>query len=212
MGVEPAPRSGGRRRSRPGRTAGRRVRPGRRSVERGAQEQGRSPQLRRLDLRRHLHAHRQAVRDRLGRQGRIRRSPPSTTIRPSSRPCWRPARRSTCRNPRRSPSPTSSTRAWPNRSTACRAPPTTSRTSRPSPSRWRRSSGKTMGLPYFSAVWVWNYYSRHAGEAQDRQAVRELRRIHRALREGQEGRRVALSRSCGSPASASSSCRAPGTR
>ena len=35
---------------------------------------------------------------------------------------------------------------------------------------------------------------RHAGEAEDRQAVHDLRRIHRALRQGQEGRRLALSR------------------
>ena len=38
---------------------------------------------------------------------------------------------------------------------------------------------------------------RHAGEAEDRQAVRDLRRVHRALREGQEGRRVALSHPVG---------------
>ena len=72
--------------------------------------------------------------------------------------------------------------------------------------------GKTMGLPYFSAVWVWNYYTDMLEKAEDRQAVHDLRRAHRALRQGQEGRRVALSRSCGSRASASSSCRAPGTR
>ena len=34
----------------------------------------------------------------------------------------------------------------------------------------------------------------HAGEAEDRQAVHDLRRVHRALRQGQEGRRLALSR------------------
>ena len=57
--------------SRPGRTVRGAFGQQARSVERAAQEQGRSPQLRRLDLRRHLHAHRQAVRDRLGRQGRF---------------------------------------------------------------------------------------------------------------------------------------------
>ena len=38
---------------------------------------------------------------------------------------------------------------------------------------------------------------RHAGEAEDRQAVHDLRRVHRALRQGQEGRRVALSHPVG---------------
>ena len=104
------------------------------------QEQGRQAQLRGLDLRRHLRAHRQAVRSRLGRQGRIRPSPRSTTIRPSSRRCTPPARRSTSRNPRPSRSRTSSPRDWSSRSTTCRAPPTTSRTSRPSPSRSRWST------------------------------------------------------------------------
>ena len=53
--------------------------------------------------------------------------------------------------------------------------------------------GKTMGLPYFSAVWVWNYYADMLEKLKIDKPFATLRRIHRALRKGQEGRRVALS-------------------
>ena len=106
VGVEPAQSSGRRGGPRPARPGGR-VRTGCGPLEPGTEEQGRQAQLRGLDLRRHLRPHLQAVRGRLGREGRIRRSPRSTTIRPSSRRCMPRARRSTCRNPRPSPFPTS---------------------------------------------------------------------------------------------------------
>ena len=112
-----------------------------------AQEQGRPAQLRGLDLRRHLHAHRQAVRGRLGREGRFDHllvQRPSDQARDHVR-----GRREDRRlailalllpQLRRA-------RAWSSRSTTCRAPPTTSRTSRPSPSRWRRSTARPWACP-----------------------------------------------------------------
>ena len=71
--------------------------------------------------------------------------------------------------------------------------------------------GKLMGLPYFSTVWVWNYYTDLMEKAKF-EAVQDLRRTDRAVAQGEEGRGRATIRSSGSPASGSSSCRAPGTR
>ena len=52
--------------------------------------------------------------------------------------------------------------------------------------------GQTMGLPYFSAIWVWNYYEDLLEKAGIDQPFTELRRADRAVRQGQAGRRVAV--------------------
>ena len=48
--------------------------------------------------------------------------------------------------------------------------------------------GKLMGLPYFAAIWVWNYNEEMLQKAGIDEAVLDLRGVHRTLPQGQEGR------------------------
>ena len=193
MGVEPAARSRRGRGSRPGRTVRGCFRSASRPVERGAQKQGRSPQFRRLDLRRHLHAHRQAVRDRLGRQGRFddlllqRSSDQARDHVRSRREDRRLAILALLLPQLRQPGSGRAARR-----------PAGRRRLHQGLHALHQASGDGRRQDHGSALLLrgvdLELLLGHAGEAQDRQAVRQLRRIHRALRKSQEGRRVALSR------------------
>src|SRR5271167_3811912 len=71
----------------------------------------------------------------------------------------RAARRSTCRNPRPSRFPISSARASSNRSAICPGAKEYLADLTDSAKQVAVYNGQLMGLPYFSTVWVWNYFT-----------------------------------------------------
>ena len=157
--------------------------------------------LRGLAVRQDLRADRQAVRAGLVRQGQPdhraqRRAPGGEAHRhvrgrryrwtSRSRPC--------------SPSRATSTRASPRPSTACPAWTSTSRTSRRSRSAIAQRDGKTVGPALLLHGVGLHLQRRAAGQAGFKgKPFTSYPELHRAVPQGQEGRRVASIPSCGWP-------------
>ena len=165
-------------------------------MEPATEKQGRPRELRGLDLWRHLHPHLQAVRDRLGRQGRRH---DFVLQRPSGeadhdvrrgREDRRVAILALLLPQLRGPGPGRAARRHAGRRRLRRGFLRLHQTGCPIQ---RQDHGSAVLLGDLGVELL----RRHAGEAEDRQAFQHLRRIHRALRQGEEGRRVALSRSMG---------------
>ena len=84
------------------------------------------------------------------------------------------ARRSTCRSPRPSPFPTSSIQGLVEPLDGLPGAADYTKDFTPFTKQVAMLNGKLMGLPYFSAAWVWNYYTDMLEKAEDRQAVHDL--------------------------------------
>jgi hypothetical protein len=196
MGNQPSPCPGGSCKSRCCRQRRRRLRSIARTMGHAADVQGRSPQLRRLDLRRHLHADRQAFRGRLGRARRRddllfqRSSDQARDHVRGRREDRRLAILALLLPELRQPGPRRAARRPAGRRRLHQGLHALHQAGRDDerqdarPALLRRRLGVEL-------------LRRHAGEAEDRQAVHDLRGIHRALREGQEGWCLALSGAVG---------------